>query len=59
MKPILPQPLKAEVTVNVNLPPEATNLMQDLHQDRAGIALGGVVLLVCVILATLKYLRSK
>lgn len=56
---IIPQPLKGDVTVTIKLPPEVTAIMQDLHADRQCIAGGGIVLIVCVVLCTLKHLFTK
>lgn len=55
----IPQPLKSDINVTVNLPPEVTQLMKDLHADRDGIAAGGIVLIACVVLCTIKKLCNK
>lgn len=55
----IPQPLKGEMTVTVNLPPEALQLMTDLHADREGIAVGSIVLIACVVALTLRRFFSK
>jgi hypothetical protein len=56
---LIPQPLKGEVTVKLVLPDEALRLMNDLHQDRQGIAVGGVILIACVTVLVLKRLLAK
>ena len=56
---LIPQPLKGEVTVKLILPDEALRLMNDLHQDRQGIAAGAGILIVCVATLVLKRLLAK
>jgi hypothetical protein len=58
-KDLIPQPLKGEVTVKLVLPEEALRLMNDLHQDRQGIAMGGVILIACASALVLKRLLAK
>jgi len=55
----IPQPLRTEVTVNVNLPPELLQLMKDAHADRDAIGVGGIVLIACVVLCTIKKICTK
>lgn len=50
---LIPQPLRTEVKVQVELPAEARQLMRDVHDDRAGIAAGFTVLIVLLALAVL------
>lgn len=45
---LIPQPFQGEVRVTLVLPDEALRLLNDLHQDRQGIAAGGILLLACV-----------
>jgi hypothetical protein len=56
---LIPQPFKGEMTVKLVLPDEASCLMRDLHQDRQGIAAGGVIVLVCLAALVLKHLLAK
>ena len=56
---LIPQPLKGEMTVKLILPDEALRLMNDLHQDRQGIAAGGLILIGCVAVLALKRLLAK
>jgi hypothetical protein len=56
---LIPQPFKGEVKVQVVLPDEALRLMRDLHDDRQLIGTGGVILLLLLALATLKYWTHK
>ena len=56
---IIPDHVRAEVTVHVDLPVESRALMTDLHNDRQGIAAGGVILLACAVLLTLKRLARQ
>ena len=56
---LIPQPFQGEMTVKLVLPDEALRLMNDLHQDRQGIAAGGVLVLVCVAALSLKRLLAK
>jgi hypothetical protein len=58
---LIPQPFKGEVTVKLVLPDEALRLMNDLHQDRQGIAAGGIILLACIAAWCLKhvFMREK
>jgi hypothetical protein len=56
---LIPQPFQGEMTVKLVLPDEALRLMNDLHQDRQGIAAGGVLVLVCVATLSLKRLLAK
>lgn len=56
---LIPQPFKGDVSVQVNLPPEALQLMSDLHQDRQGIAVGGLILVGCAVVLCLKQLFDK
>jgi len=58
-KELIPQPLKGDVTVKLVLPPEALQLMNDLHQDRQGIAAGGIILVGCAVVLCLKQLFDK
>lgn len=55
----IPQLLKSEIAVNLNLPPELLQLMRDAHADRDGIAVGGMILIACVVLCTLKKILTK
>jgi hypothetical protein len=56
---LIPQPFKGDVSVQVVLPPEALQLMNDLHQDRQGIAAGGLILLGCAVVLCFKQLFDK
>lgn len=56
---IIPDPMHAEVTVNVQLPPEATALMRDLHKDRDSFFAGGAIALFCLVALTIKRLASR
>lgn len=58
-KELIPQPFKGEMTVKLVLPDEALRLMNDLHQDRQGVAAGGVMVLVCLAALVLKRLLAK
>jgi hypothetical protein len=53
---LIPQPLKGEVTVKLVLPNEALQLMTDFHQDRQSLAVGGVMLIACVVALVVKHL---
>lgn len=57
--PLIPQPLKGEMKVELQLPPEVTTLLKDLHQDRNGIAGAGSVLVACAVLITIKRVFGK
>lgn len=59
MSRIIPEQMKMDTKVQVVLPPEVTTLLQDLHRDREGIAIGGLVLLVCAVALTFKKLSSS
>lgn len=56
---LIPDHVKAEVQVQVNLPPEATNILRDLHNDRQAIGAGGFVALLCLVALTVKRLRGN
>ena len=56
---LIPDPMHAEVKVQVQLPPEANALLRDLHQDRQQIWLGGAILLACLVALTLRRVLSK
>jgi len=56
---LIPQPFQGEMKVTLVLPEEALSLMRDLHRDREGIALGGIVLLGCVLALTIKRFFDK
>ena len=56
---IIPDHVRADVTVHLDLPAEARALMTDLHSDRASIGAGGVILLACVVALTIKRLFRK
>lgn len=56
---IFPDPMHVETKVQIVLPPEATALLRDLHHDRQGIALGGLVMVGCIVALTLKRLLSR
>lgn len=52
-------PDKVQVEVHVSLPPEGVTLLRDLHEDRSSIAIGGCVLLGCLLCITYKFLTRK
>lgn len=56
---VIPEKLNAELKVNIQIPPEATRLMDDLHNDRQGIGIGGCVLVGCVVALTLRRVLGK
>lgn len=59
----IPQPLTADakaelrgnVHVHIDIPPEARRLMEDLHEDRAAIGIGCMVVIMLLATAVLKY----
>ncbi len=51
---IVPDPIHAEVRVQVQLPPEAQALLRDLHNDRQSIGVGSLVILACTVIMTAK-----
>lgn len=57
--PSIPQPLKWEGTLHVDLPAEARALMADLHDDRQVIGLGGMVVIALLAAAVCKYVFGK
>lgn len=56
---LIPNPMKAEVKVQVDLPPEATALLRDLHNDRQSIGIASAIALFCTIAITMKTLFGK
>jgi hypothetical protein len=52
---LIPQPLRGEMKIDVNLPIEARQLMADLHHDRQLIAGGFCVVLVLLAVVAFKY----
>lgn len=56
---LIPDPMHAEITVQVQMPPEAVALMRDLHEDRQAIGLGGAILLTCVVLMTWRFVFGR
>lgn len=56
---IIPQPFKGDVQVVLKLPEEALRLMRDVHDDRQGIALGGIIFLLCVVALCVKHVFAK
>lgn len=51
---LIPDPVHAEVKIQVVLPPEAERLLQDLHNDRQTIGVGSLLMLACTLAMTLK-----
>ena len=56
---LIPQPFQGEVRVTLVLPDEALRLLNDLHQDRQGIAAGGVLLLACIAALCFKHVFGR
>lgn len=56
---IFPDVLKAEIKVQVDLPPEARALLTDLHNDRQFIGIGGFIMTVCTIIMAYCALRGQ
>lgn len=54
---IIPETMKVDTTVTVNLPPEVVALAADAHADRPYVGAALAVLLACVVAVTLKHLR--
>ncbi|MGH7174646.1 MAG: hypothetical protein ACRELG_30645 [Gemmataceae bacterium] len=56
---LIPQPFQGEVQVTLVLPNEALRLLNDLHQDRQGIAAGGILFLACVVALCFKHVFGR
>ena len=56
---IIPDPMHAEVKVEVKLPPEAQALLRDLHSDRQSIGAGSLILIVCTVAMTVKQVFNR
>lgn len=51
---LIPDPLNANVKVQVQLPPEAQAILNDLHNDRQAIGVGGVIMIVLTAIMAIK-----
>lgn len=56
---LIPDPVRAEVKVEVQLPPELRSLVNDLHNDRQAVGIGSVVIVGCTVLMTLRSFFGK
>lgn len=56
---LIPDPVHAEVKVHVELPPEATALLRDLHSDRQTIGAGSLIMLACTVALTMRQIFGK
>lgn len=56
---LIPDPMHAEVKVQVELPPEASALLRDLHSDRQTIGLASGIALACTIAIALKQVFGR
>lgn len=56
---LFPDPMRAEVRVQVQLPPEATELLRDLHNDRQTLGVGGFFMLICTGIMALNSFRGR
>lgn len=56
---LIPNPLKTESKVEVQLPPEVAAIMRDIHSYRQSIDTGGLILIGCAVALTLKHLFGQ
>ena len=56
---LIPNPLRTESKVEVQLPPEVAAILRDLHGYRSSLDTAGLVIVGCAVALTLKFLFGK